>query len=80
MGGFSIVLILKGINNIMEKQNGKRKLPHTVLERRAMCFSSYKNRKLKVKVCDELELVEEKKRAFFVPFILSGGVFLTFLF
>ena len=48
----------------------KWKVSHTVLERPTLCFSSYKNRKLKVK----LWLVgagERKKRAFFVPFILS---------
>ena len=32
------------------KQNRKWKIPHTVLERRALCFSSYKNHKLKVKL------------------------------
>ena len=35
-----------------------------------LCFSSYKNRKLKSN-CDELELV--KKEAIFVPFVLSEG-------
>ena len=32
------------------KRNRKCKIPHTVLERRTLCFSSYKNRKLKVKL------------------------------
>ena len=31
------------------KRNRKWKIPHMVLERRALCLSSYKNRKLKVK-------------------------------
>ena len=48
--------------------------PTHSLERRTLCFSSDKNHKLKVK----LWLVgarERKKRAFFVPFILSEGFF-----
>ena len=33
------------------KQNRKWKIPHTVLdERQSLCFSSYKNRKLKIKL------------------------------
>ena len=32
------------------KQNLKWKIPHTVFERWILCFSSYKNRKLKVKL------------------------------
>ena len=32
------------------RRNRKCKIPHTVLERRTLCFSSYKNRKLKVKL------------------------------
>ena len=31
--------------NIKTKRNRKRKIPHTVLEKRTMCFISYKNRK-----------------------------------
>ena len=42
------------------KPNRKWKISHTFIERRTMCFSSYKNRKL---------------IAFFVPFILSEGNF-----
>ena len=48
--------------------------PHTVLERRSLCFSSYKNRKLKVKLW-WAGVRERKKRAFIVPFILSEGSF-----
>ena len=54
--------------------NWKWKIPHTVLERRTLCFSSYKNRKLKVKLW-WVGARERKKRAFFVPFILSEGIF-----
>ena len=50
--------------------NWKWKIPHTVLERRTLCFSSYKNRKLKVKLW-WVGARERKKMAFFVPFILS---------
>ena len=48
--------------------------PHTVLERPTLSFSSYKNRKLKVKLW-WVGAHERKKRAFFVPFILSEGNF-----
>ena len=35
---------------IKSKRNRKWKIPHTVLERQNLRFSSYKNRKLKVKL------------------------------
>ena len=54
--------------------NWKWKIPHTVLERQTLCFSSYKNHKLKVKLW-WVGARERKKRAFFVPFILSEGIF-----
>ena len=41
---------------------------------RTLCFSSYKNRKLKVKLW-WVRARERKKRAFFVPFILSKEIF-----
>ena len=56
------------------KQNQNWKIPYTFLDRRTLCCSSCKNRILKVK----LWLVgarERKKKAFFVPFILSEGSF-----
>ena len=56
------------------KQNRKWKIPHTGLERQTLCFSSYKNHKLKVKLW-WVGARERKKRAFFVPFILSEGNF-----
>ena len=49
------------------------------LKRQALCFSSYKNLKLKVKPW-WVEARERKKRAIFVPFILFKGIFLTFVF
>ena len=56
------------------KQNVKWKIPYTVSERRTLCFSSCKNQKLKVKLW-WVGARERKKRAFFVPFILSEGIF-----
>ena len=41
-------------------------------ERRTLCFSSYKRRKLKVKLW-RVGAREKKKNVFFVPFILSKG-------
>ena len=45
------------------KQNRKWKIPHTVIQRRTLHFSSYKNHKLKIKT-DELELVKGKEGIF----------------
>ena len=59
---------------IKVKRNRKWKITHIVLERRTLCFSSYKNRKLKVKLW-WVGARKRKKRAFFVPFILSEGNF-----
>ena len=56
------------------KRKRKWKIPHAVLERQTLCFSSYKNRKLKVKLW-RAEARKRKKRAFFVLFILSEGNF-----
>ena len=49
----------------------KLKILHTVLGRQTLCFSSYKNEKLKIKLI--IWACERKKWAFFVPFILSEG-------
>ena len=54
------------------KRNWKWKVSHTVLERRNLCFSSYKNRQWKVKPW-WVGARGRKKRAFFVPFVLSEG-------
>ena len=35
---------------IKSKRNRKWKIPHTILERQNLCISSYKNRKLKIKL------------------------------
>ena len=44
------ILLNKNINFNKKKRNRKWKISHTVLEKRNLCFSSYKNRKLKVKL------------------------------
>ena len=49
------------------KRNRKWKIPHALLERLNLCFDSYKNRKLKVKLW--WVGAREKKRAFFVYFV-----------
>ena len=47
----SCILLNKNINfNKNETDNRKWKITHTVLGRRRLCFSLYKNRKLKVKL------------------------------
>ena len=61
------------------KRNRKWKIPHTVSERRTLCFSSYKNCKLKVKLLC-VGPRKRKKKVFLVLFILSEKVFLTFVF
>ena len=61
------------------KQNLKWKIPHTVFERRILCFSSYKNRKSKVKLW-WVGASERKKRAFFVGFnLFTVSRFLCFM-
>ena len=57
-----------------KKRNWKWKNPYIALERRTLCFSSYKNYKLKVKLW-WVGASKRKKRVFFVWFILSEGIF-----
>ena len=52
----------------------KIEIPHTVLERRTLCLTSYNNCKSKVKLWWD-GACERKKRAYFVPCILSEGNF-----
>ena len=66
--------MLKKKTLIKTKRNQTKKMPHTVLERRTLCFSWYKNHNLKAKLW-RARARERKKRAFFVPFILSEGNF-----
>ena len=49
------------------KRNRNWKIPRTVLERRILCFNSYKNRKLKVKLWAR----KRKKETTFVHLVLS---------
>ena len=60
------------INFHKNKTKSKIKNPHTISERRNLCFSSYKNCKLKIKLW-WVGAREKKKRAFFVQFIFSEG-------
>ena len=64
------ILLDKNITLIKTKRNRKLKIPHKILERRALCFRSYENCKLKVKLW-WVGAHERKKMAFFVPLILS---------
>ena len=59
---------------IKTKRNRKWKTPHAILERRTLCFSSYKNRKLNVQLWG-VGAHGRKKTPFFVPLILSEGNF-----
>ena len=52
--------------------NRKWKIPHTVLERRTLSFSSCKNDKLN---CDELEFAKEKGDNFLYRLFCSKGIF-----
>ena len=55
---------------IKTKQNLKLKIPHTVLEKWTLCFSSYKNQKLKVKLMS-CKLVLFCLKRIFWRFVLS---------
>ena len=61
------------------KKNQKLKIPHTVLETRTLCFTSYKNRKLKVN-CDDLEPAKEERGHFLYHLFFLKEFFLTFVF
>ena len=63
------MLLNKNVNFNKNETESKKENP-----RGTLCFSSYKNRKLKVKLL-RVGAREKKKRAFFVPFILSEGNF-----
>ena len=60
------------MDKIKTRRNRKWKIPHTVLERWTLCFSSFKNHKLKVKLW-WVGTRERRKRTFIVQFILSEG-------
>ena len=69
-----IYVLNKNINFNENETESKLKTPHTVLERRTLCFSSYKNHKFERKLWWAGAL-ERKTRAFFVPFILCKRIF-----
>ena len=71
------VLLNKNIN--FNKKETKSKIRQAFLERQTLCFSSCKNRNLKMKLW-WFRAHERKKRLFFVPFILSERNFLRFCF
>ena len=70
----SRILLNKNINFNKSETESKMKNPIHCFERRGLYFSSYKNCKLKVKLW-WVGVCKRKKRAFFVPFILSEGIF-----
>ena len=69
------ILLNKNINFNKSETESKMENPTHVLERQTLCFSSYKNRKLKVKLWRV-----GKRGHFFVSLVLSEGIFLTFVF
>ena len=62
----------KNINSNKNETEWKIENPTTLLKRRILCFSSYENRGLKIKLW---WVHERKKITFFVTFILSEGDF-----
>ena len=75
-----MLLLSKNINfNENETEARKWKIPHPLLQRLILCFSSFKNHKLKLKLW-WVGARERKKRALFVPFILCRRNFFKNLF
>ena len=73
-------LLNKNINFNKYEMESKMENPHTFLERRTSCFSSYKNRELKVKLW-WVGAREKATSIIFVTFIFpEGNFFLTFAF
>ena len=70
------ILLNKNINFNKNETESKMKIPYIVLDKQALCFSSYKNRKLKIKLYKRYN----EKGIFFVLFILSGGNFFNICF
>ena len=70
----SYILLNRNINFKKIETESKWKIPHTVLGIWTMCFSSYKNCKLKVKLW-WIRALKRKKSSFFIRFILSEGKF-----
>ena len=68
------ILLNKNINFNKNETESKMKNPTHNFKTRTLCFSSYKNHKLKVKLW-WVGARTRKKRAFFVPFTLCEGIF-----
>ena len=60
---------------IKTKRNRKLKIPHTVLERRTLCFISYKNRKIKSKTVISCNSRKEKEGIFCTTDFVRKNVF-----
>ena len=74
------ILLNKSINFNKNEIESKTENSTQVSERRTLCFSSYKNRKLKVNLW-WVGVCERKKLASFVPFFFTQRkFFLTFVF
>ena len=59
------------------KRNRKWKIPHTSLERQNLCFSSYKNRKLNVKLYYNCTFSRKKKEGIFCTVYFVGRKFFS---
>ena len=67
------------MNLIKMRRNWKWKISHTVLERRTLCFSSYKNHKLKVKLMS-WSSQKKKEGIFWTAYFLRSNFLKYFCF
>ena len=74
----SCFLLNENINFHKNEREQKLKIRHKVLERQSLCFSSYKNYKLKVKLW-WLELVKEKRGHFLYRLFCPKKIFSTLI-
>ena len=72
----SYFFLKKNINFNKNEAESKMENPHKVLERRTLCFNSYKNCKLKVRLWWAVT-PKRKKRTFFEPLIFSEWNFIV---
>ena len=68
-------VLLNKNKTLKTKRNSNWIISHTILERQTLCFSSYKNRKLKVKLSWVGARERKEKEGIFVPLILSEDNF-----
>ena len=73
------MLLSKNMNFNKNETESKWKVPLTVLDRRTLCFSSSKNRKLNVKP-GWVGARNRKRGHFFQRLFWPHGIFLTFVF